>query len=59
MHIYRDLKADILSLWDRGRWNSFVWQWRETFPANVPQLVSTEQNAITKGKWESLYFEMM
>lgn len=26
----------------------FVLQWKETFPGNVPQLVSTEQNTIEK-----------
>lgn len=30
----------------------FVMQWKETFPVNVPQLVSTEQNTIREGECE-------
>lgn len=35
----------------------FVLQWKETFPVNVPQLVSTEQTPSKKENVNSLYFE--
>lgn len=68
MHIDRDFRLDTLFfLLDHGQWKSFVLQWKETFPVNVSQLVSTEQNVIKKKKKipskkenvNSLYFEMM
>lgn len=34
----------------------FVLQWKETFPVNAPQLVSTEQNTIEKGECEYFVF---
>lgn len=35
----------------------FVLQWKESFPVNVPQLVSTEQTPSKKENVNSLYFE--
>ena len=35
----------------------FVLQWKETFPVNVPQLVSTEQTPSKKENVNILYFE--
>lgn len=35
----------------------FVLQWRETFPMNAPQLVSTEQTPSKKENVNTLYFE--
>lgn len=35
----------------------FVLQWKETFPVNVLQLVSTEQTPSKKENVNRLYFE--
>lgn len=51
MRIYSDIKTWYFSVGPRLM-EKFVVQWKETFPVNVPQLVSTEQNTIRKGECE-------
>lgn len=52
MHIYKWQKTWHSFSVGPHLMEKFVMQWKETFPVNVPQLVSTEQNTIREGECE-------